>query len=94
METFAQPQVGDVFREIRWFKNAEDGFLRVGGNFSYCGSKETGCYLTLEEDVDLEHAIKAEVMVEKLLSHEATKDLRIRWNDSSWIKLTPPSTIP
>ncbi len=73
----AQPVPGDVFREYYWDDN---GFLRVGGKLDY-----GGYYITHTNDIDLVDAIKAEIIIEKLQSHEETTDLEIEINDKGWM---------
>jgi len=90
VEAFSQPAPGDVFREYLWSKEDGDagGSLRVGGREGYDGS------IVLEHDFDLEHATKAEVVIEKILCHDGTTGLAIQVNESDWIYVPEPSTIP
>jgi len=70
----AQPSPGDVFKEYRWFNDVEDcgGALRVGGKLDY---RLTGKALPVDVqghivpdfDMDMENALKAELVVEKML---------------------------
>lgn len=87
---FSQPAPGDVFREYIWHKEGGDagGSLRVGGRIGYEGS------VALEHDFDLEHATKAEVVVEKILCHDGTTGLAIQINDSDWIYIPEAAAIP
>ncbi len=87
---FSQPAPGDVFREYMWHKEGGDagGSLRVGGRVGYEGS------VALEHDFDLEHATKAEVVVEKILCHDGTTGLAIQINDSDWIYIPEAAAIP
>ncbi len=90
-ETVAQPQPGDVFREYMWYNvhGDADQTLRVGGKYDYGGGN-----ITFSHDVDLEHAIKAEVVVEKILCHDSTRELAIEINDSGWIEIPEAEGIP
>ncbi|MHC4117789.1 MAG: hypothetical protein ACYSWO_09810 [Planctomycetota bacterium] len=87
---FAQPVPGDVFREYMWHKEGGDagGSLRVGGRVGYEGS------ISIDRDFDLEHATKAEVVVEKILCHDGTTGLAIQINDSDWIYIPEAPGIP
>ena len=83
----AQPQPGDVFREYHWFNDVDecDRSLRVGGRLDY---RLTGNALPVnaegkivpEFDVTLQHALKAELVVEKMLCHGGTEGLRVSLN--------------
>jgi len=90
VDTFSQPVGGDVFREYMWYKEGGDagGSLRVGGRVGYEGS------IALEHDLDLEHATKAEVVVEKILCHDGTTGLAIQVNDSDRIYIPEAAGIP
>jgi len=90
VEAFSQPAPGDVFREYMWHKEDGDagGSLRVGGRVGYEGS------ISLEHDFDLEHATKAEVVIEKILCHDGTTGLAIQINDGDWIYVPEPAAIP
>lgn len=77
--SYAQPGPGDVFREYIWF-NSINSYLRVGGDLDYGGH-----FIFHGTNIDLVDAIKVEVVVEKLQSHEGTKDLEIDINDKGWI---------
>jgi hypothetical protein len=87
---FSQPAPGDVFREYMWHKEGGDagGSLRVGGRVGYEGS------VALDHDFDLEHATRAEVVVEKILCHDGTTGLAIQINDSDWIYIPEAPGIP
>ncbi len=88
-DVFSQPKPGDVFREYVWYKESGDagGSLRVGGRVGYEGS------ITLDHDFDLEHATKAEVIVEKILCHDGTTGLAIQINGGDWIAIPEAPAI-
>jgi len=90
VDVFSQPGPGDVFREYTWYKEGGDagGSLRVGGRVGYEGS------IALEHDFDLEHATRAEVIIEKILCHDGTTGLAIRINESDWIGIPEAADIP
>jgi len=87
----AQPQPGDVFREYYWTNTGGDGdgFLRVGGRVGYGGGP-----LQLAHQFDLEHATRAEVVIEKLLCHDGTRGLAISINSNAWIEVPEACRIP
>jgi hypothetical protein len=98
----AQPVPGDVFREYLWWNEKGDagGSLRVGGQY---GEKypDRGWALdyinapvVLEHDFDLEHAIRAEVVIEKILCHDSTKGLAIEINGYPWLRIPEAEAIP
>jgi hypothetical protein len=62
-----RPQPGDVFREYLWTNAGGDagGALRVGGRVGYGGGP-----VALPHAFDLEHALRAEIVLEKLLCHD------------------------
>ena len=86
----AEPAPGDVFREYTWYKQDGDAgqALRVGGRVGYKGS------IVLGHSFDLEHAVKAEVVIEKILCHDSTTGLAIQINDSDWICIPEAQGIP
>lgn len=88
---YAQPRSGDVFCEYHW-TNAEGdagGALRVGGRVGYGGGP-----VALPHDVDLEHATRAEVVIEKLLCHAGTRGLEISLNGGKWTAVPESRGIP
>ena len=91
VKTYSQPAPGDVFREYMWTKEGGDagGSLRVGGRVGYDGG-----FIPIEHDVDLEHATRAEVVIEKILCHDGTTGLAIQINDGDWIYIPEVTAIP
>jgi len=89
-EVLSEPVPGDVFREYMWYNKDGDAgeALRVGGKLGYKGR------VTLEHDLDLEHAIKAAVVIEKILCHDGTKGLAIQINDNDWLEIPEAPRIP
>jgi hypothetical protein len=87
----AQPKPGDVFREYRWTKADGDagGALRVGGRLGYGGGA-----VALPQELDLTDAMRAEVVIEKLLCHDGTRGLAISINNNAWIDVPEASGIP
>lgn len=97
----AQPLQGDVFKEYRWFNEEGDcnGALRVGGNLDYQLQKNVINYLgdgliAPPYEVDLKRAIRAELLVEKMLCHGGTKGLRVKINNNQSIEIPEPEKIP
>ncbi|MGD1890244.1 MAG: hypothetical protein ACFB15_06565 [Cyclobacteriaceae bacterium] len=100
----AQPQPGDVFRDYHWLPNMvkESGkFLRVGGRLDYsinpnhfpADAHQDG-FIPLKQALDLEGAVKAEIVIEKILSHEGTRGLSIQVNNSEWLPVPEADSIP
>ncbi len=100
---YADPQPGEVFREYIWWKTHGDagGALRVGGREGTTnwntkivnGYRET-VWIDHGHDTDLEHSIKAEVNLEKILCHDGTRGLSFQINDSVWIVVPEADNIP
>lgn len=87
----AQPQPGDLFREYLWTNSDGDagGSLRVGGKVGYDGGP-----IAFPHRLDLAHATRAEVVVEKLLCHDGTRGLALSINGNDWIVLPEAKGIP
>jgi len=91
---FAQPLPGDVFKEYAWFNVPGDcnGALRVGGRLDYQLTEKAEPYLgdgliVPQFDLDLSSAIRAELVIEKMLCHGGTEGLRVSVNGSDPIRL-------
>ncbi|WKN43625.1 hypothetical protein [Tunicatimonas pelagia] len=103
-EVIAQPQPGDVFREYHWLPSQVvegESFLRVGGKLDYTintghfpAETHQGGFIPLPQSIDLKDAVKAEVVVEKVLSHEGTRGLAIQVNEGDWLTLPEADSIP
>lgn len=87
----AQSGPGDLFREYRWTNEHGDcsGALRVGGQLDYGGGP-----IQISHEIDLDHATRAEIVVEKVLCHDGTRGLAVSLNDHPWIKVPDPPTMP
>ncbi|MBN2130537.1 MAG: hypothetical protein JW741_13635, partial [Sedimentisphaerales bacterium] len=80
-----RPAPGDVFREHMWWNEGGDagGSLRVGGKHGQehpdrgWAHDYINAAVVLEHDFDLEHAVRAEVVIEKILCHDSTRGLAI-----------------
>lgn len=99
----AQWTPGDVYREYVWTTAPDDdeAFLRVGGRYGYAANpdrygegRQEGVTLVLPVAVDLEGAIRAEVTLEKVLSHEDSRNLRLSVNGHPPIAVPEPKWIP
>jgi hypothetical protein len=98
----AQPQPGDLFREYIWWNEQGDagGSYRVGGKrgevYPNRGSKFNyiNTPVVLQAALDLEHAVKAEVVLEKVLCHDGTRGLAVSINDHDFIPVPESSAIP
>jgi hypothetical protein len=98
---FAQPEPGDLFKEYSWFNEWGDcnGALRVGGQLDY---QLQGMVIHYRDkgliqppfQVDIERAIKAELVVEKMLCHEGTEGLRVSINGQEPIPIPESAQIP
>jgi len=98
----AQPVPGDLFREYRWFHEKGDAgqSIRVGGKRGQShpdrGSEHgyINAPMKLPHDLDLEGAVKAEVVLEKILCHDGTAGLAVQINDSDWYYVPESGHIP
>jgi hypothetical protein len=98
----ARPVPGDVFREYTWWNETGDagGALRVGGKQGEehpdrgWAHDYVNAPVVLGHDFDLEHAISAEVVIEKILCHDSTTGLAIEVNGNPWIRVPEAEAIP
>ncbi len=96
-------KTGMLFKEHSWSPtDASDAgkFLRVGGKLDYKVNtdhfpkeKHQNGFISLGEEVDLTNAIGAEVIIERVQSHEDTKEFKVQWNDGKPILFAEPSLI-
>ena len=99
---WAAPVPGDVFREYIWWNGQGDagGSLRVGGKQGEEHPDRGWAHdyinapVALSQDFDLEHAIGAEVIIEKILCHDGTKGLAIEVNGNPWVAIPEAQAIP
>ncbi|MCG2461626.1 VCBS repeat-containing protein [Flavobacteriaceae bacterium F89] len=97
-------ETGMRFQDYPWdpHMSKDSGkFLRVGGKLDYGHSEDsfpqnghTDGFIPLNQNIDLENAIGAEVFVERVQCHEDTKDLKIQFNKGKALRLPEPATIP
>jgi hypothetical protein len=97
----AQPEPGDLYREYSWYNVTGDcnGALRVGGRFDYRNSGQVKDHIgngliRPSFSVNLEDAVKAELVVEKMLCHGGTEGLRVFVNGNNPIPVPAPLSIP
>jgi len=98
----AQPVPGGLFREYRWFHEKGDAgqSIRVGGKQGEShpdrGSDHgyINAPMQLPHDLDLAGAVKAEVVLEKILCHDGTTGLAVQINDSDWYYVPESANIP
>ena len=98
----AQWQPGTTYREYVWTTpDTGEAFLRVGGRYGYAAQPgklpehlQRGQDLILPHDLDLGGATRATVTLEKVQSHEDSRDLRIAVNGHPAIPVPEPATIP
>jgi hypothetical protein len=97
----AQPSPGDLFKEYAWHNHWGDceGALRVGGKMDYqiqgmvIHYKDTGLIVPPFQ-VELDRAIKAELVVEKMLCHSGTNGLRVSINGNDPVPVPEAVDIP
>lgn len=97
----SRPTPGDVFREYLWWNEQGDagGSLRVGGKEGQEHPDRGWAHgyinapVVLPQDFDLEHAIRVEVVIEKILCHECTRGLAIEINGNPWISVPEAEAI-
>lgn len=94
---------GMIFKEYPWVPDtvSDSGkFLRVGGKLDYKTNEDhfpknghSNGFISFDQDIDLSNAVSAEVLVERVQSHEDTKNLRIQFNEGKPLLLPEPSLI-
>jgi hypothetical protein len=97
-----RPVPGDVFREYTWWNETGDagGSVRVGGKHGQehpdrgWAHDYINAAVVLDYDFDLEDAIRAEVVIEKILCHDSTTGLAIEINGNRWITIPEAEAIP
>jgi hypothetical protein len=108
--TFAQPKPGDVFKEYSWTvppptKPGQEVYLRVCGDGYYEDQTRKGQslfeasfmedgWLKLQDNLDLTDAVRAEVLVEKVLCHDGSTGLAVKFNEGAFIKFPEAAGIP
>lgn len=105
-DIYAQPIPGDIFRDYVWTTPVESGyaFLRVIGdgdyrepvNFEKAYPQECieNGWIIFNHDIDLKKAVKAELQVEFLLSHDETTGFAAKINNNNWHYFSMPKAVP
>ncbi|TWU62150.1 Soluble aldose sugar dehydrogenase YliI precursor [Crateriforma conspicua] len=89
------PKPGDVYREYAIHNGGNFDWRVTDPNASAEGAKKFLPNPVLMLAVkDLEHAIAAEVVLDRWGGHAGTSDKRIRFNGNTWIRLPELSTTP
>lgn len=107
---FAQPKPTDIFREYSWAtpepsKPGQEPFLRVNGDGYYEDQTRKGQslfpdgyindgYIIFPHNIDLIDAIRAEIVVEKMLCHDGSTGLAVKFNDGKFHKFPEATGIP
>ena len=106
IQCFAQPMPGDIFRDYVWKTPNESPyqFLRVIGdgdyrepvNFAKVYPEECieNGWVIFDKNIDLQKAIRAELQVEFLLSHDETSGFAAKINDNDWHYFQMPNAVP
>ncbi|TNF43436.1 MAG: hypothetical protein EP310_04555 [Bacteroidetes bacterium] len=107
MCVYGQPEPGDIFREYTWAtpEGSRERFLRVCGDGYYDDHTRKGeglfpagvvtdGWFSLPDDIDLNDAIKAEVLVERMLCHDGSTGLAVKFNDGAWHAFPDADSIP
>ena len=93
---------GARYREYVWTTPADgEPFLRVGGRLGYANTPgkfprelQDGDELILPDSLALDGAVAATVTLERVASHEDTRDLRISVNGQPPIAIPEPAAVP
>ncbi len=100
-DKITMPASGSLYKEYRWTPQQlglNESFLRVGGQLDYqsSGNKkiDQNGAITFEEAIDLKRAKSAVLFVERVQSHEDTKNMRVRINNGQWLPVPAPAAIP
>jgi hypothetical protein len=105
-----QPKPTDIFREYTWATpkpsaNGQELFLRVCGDGFYDDAVQKGEHLfpkgyvndgwfTLPQDIDLKDAVRAEILVERMLCHDGSTGLAVKFNAGEWHAFPDADSIP
>ena len=98
----AQWQPGSIYAEHHWVTPEDDeAFLRVGGRYGYQQQPDKfpaelrrGDRLLWPDSIDLTDATRAEVVLEKVQSHEDSRNLRIAINGYAPLSVPEPTAVP
>ncbi len=106
----AQPKPLDIFREYSWAvpmptEKGQEPFLRVCGDGFYEDAVRKGEHLfpkgyvtdgwfKLPQNLDLNDAIRAEIVIERMLCHDGSTGLALKFNNGQWRTLPDADSIP
>ena len=103
-DAWTQPAPGDIYREYIWLPDMvreSEKFLRVGGRLDYQIAEEhmpadfhEDGFLRWTQEIDLEDAIRAEMVIELVQSHEDTKGLSVEVNEGTSIPVPDLTSLP
>jgi hypothetical protein len=104
----AQPKPGDLFREYTWSVTPamnREPYVRVcgdgyyedqtrKGNDLYAPGTVVDGWFTLPQNLDLAGATRAEVLIERMLCHDGSTGLAVKFNEGGWHTLPDADSIP
>jgi hypothetical protein len=104
----AQPKPGDLFREYTWSVTPamnREPYVRVcgdgyyedqtrKGNDLYAPGTVVDGWFTLSHTFDLAGATRAEVLIERMLCHDGSTGLAVKFNEGGWHRLPDADSIP
>lgn len=103
-EAIASSTSRQSIKEFTWTPSmvSDDGkFLRVGGKLDYAinpdhfpPSAHKDGWITLSKNIDLDQAVSAELIVERVQSHGGTTGLQVCLDGERWHSVPNPSRIP
>jgi hypothetical protein len=107
---FSQPKPNDIFREYSWTvptptRPGQEPYLRVNGDGYYEDQTRKGQslfpdgyvndgWIILPQNIDLKDAIKVEIVAEKMLCHDGSTGLAVKFNEGNFHKFPEASNIP
>jgi hypothetical protein len=110
IKSFAQPKPLDIFKEYSWTtpaptKPGQEPYLRVNGDGYYEDQTRKGQslfpdgyindgWIILPQNVDLKDAVKAEIVVEKMLCHDGSTGLAVKFNEGKFLEFPEAAGIP
>lgn len=107
---YAQPKPGDLFKEYSWAvpivnKPGREPFVRVCGDGFYEDAVRKGNHLfeegfvndgwfTLPDNIDFKEVDRVEVQVERMLCHDGSTGLAVKFNEGQWKVFPDAEAIP
>ncbi len=89
------PQPGDVYREFSVHNSGNFDWRVTAEDVKRKDAKKFLPNPIIEMKIgNLEHAIRAEVLIDRWGGHHGTKDKRIRFNENEWLSLPELTTTP